>query len=374
MNINEKLLFRESTDNHTFWNEDLTDFLMRYGLIENKWETEDFMNSLKSFIYCENFERKQNKAITIIKNILRYHNKTELAKYLANLADFEFGIRILKPEIRDHVVHALLSFLLGIYIGETYLKAKIQYSNLQWKIAGLLHDIAYPPEVLSNLLSIYVKNTNATKSILLREWAKVGFNSPDVSIKLDFVNLFDLQNGFNSFQYIQQKLNEWKLDINVRDVYKEKVEKGEFDHGIISSLTILHLIDLMYQCKNPERRKDFKSSDKSIISSWSQTFFEDDIISACTAIFIHNLENEYFENKKIIYVLSPIAFLLKLSDTLQDWDRPSAKNIDGFPSDSYNIETYEDTLVYTSHPERRDTIKDNIKSCLDDSNILIDIL
>ena len=77
----------------------------------------------------ENFLRLQEKSIEIIRKILDYHGKKEIVKFLAVLASIEPGIQELQPWQRDHVVHALNSFILGIYINEKFSAAKPHAEN-----------------------------------------------------------------------------------------------------------------------------------------------------------------------------------------------------------------------------------------------------
>ena len=76
-----------------------------------------------------------------------------------------------------------------------------------------------------------------------------------------------------------------------------------------SALTILYLIDLMYK-KN---------------ACWNQDNFEKHIVPACSAIFLHNLEDVVFFNT-ITIDTAALPYLLKLCDELQIWQRPKKGN------------------------------------------------
>ena len=68
------------------------------------------------------FLDRQSLAIDIITHIMQAHGKQDLYETLAELARDELGIRVLEPWVRDHVVHALNCFILGILINEYFFK------------------------------------------------------------------------------------------------------------------------------------------------------------------------------------------------------------------------------------------------------------
>ena len=103
MNINETIL--SSMANR---DQDSIDLFAKYGC--SRGEIEDFLFEHRSF------EDRQQKAIDIIEGILTYHGKEDLLKNLTELARIEHAIIELEARFRDHVVHALNSFILGIYI------------------------------------------------------------------------------------------------------------------------------------------------------------------------------------------------------------------------------------------------------------------
>lgn len=166
----------------------------------------------------------------------------------------------------------------------------------------------------------------------------------------------------NSFDLLQKYLDEWGICINASAVYNDNIQKGNICHGMISALCILYIIDLLYQKNNPSREvNDY--------SGWSQHYFAGDVVSACTAIFIHNLPSKHFKHSKISLEKAPIAYLLKLSDCLQDWERPSHNNQQGFPANLYNIEVVNKTLNFSAPKNRKEKIIDEVVSCLADEFI-----
>lgn len=335
---------------------------------------------VSDFLFAKvNFQQRQGKAIRLIDDTLAVHGKDQLLRYVTELARVEYGIRELEPWVRDHVVHAVSSFLLGIFINRFFLRPHLRtFSELlfkrtpsfdrfvnyfQWKLAGLLHDVGYPVQIAEDVLKPFTSNINDIKR-------KLGSSAPDVSFKIVPVGLEKLSNNVNSFDLIQEHLNKWGLRINAREEYEQMVTSGKICHGMISGLTILYVIDLLYQKINPKR--EFIDIFYKDGVSWNQKYFVEDVVPACSAIFLHNLPNECYANAKISPKKAPLPFLLKLSDCLQEWERPSKNNEKGVPADNFDIIFDNGKLImFADIPDSRKQEIQNEISCLDTSNILI---
>lgn len=342
MNINETLI-REIDERHLFFQYDVP------------------IQSLHDFLRNpEPFPERQEKAINLIKDVMKAHRKKDLFEYISELARVEYNSRELAPHHRDHVVHAMLSFILGIYISDNFFKhhSKIHIDQFQWKLASLFHDIGYPIEVAGRyLLKPFEDNINKIRNSL---------DLPDtnqIHFKIVPEGLENLTNNKNSFDLINRCLENWEIDIDAREVFNTMIESGKINHGVISSLALLNVIDLIYQKYNPERVYSDVIKDGV---NFNQYFFDNDVVPACSAIYIHNLASEYFINKKINRFNAPIAFLLRLSDCLQEWERPSSKNTTGFPSEHFDIKINTSQLIlHSSISEgKKNKIRNEISSTL----------
>jgi hypothetical protein len=300
----------------------------------NYGEIKDFLTSKTDFI------RRQQKAIEIVDGIMTMHGKQELRSHVSELAKVEHGIRELQPWVRDHVVHALLSFLLGIYLNENLLRLIIgmPVNEFQWKLAGLFHDIAYPVQIAKDILKPYTKRINDIK-------LRLGVPAPDVQFRVVPIGLDRLTTGIDSFELLQKCIDTWGLQINARVEFDNMVQRADICHGMISSLTLLYVIDLMYHKFNPKRLYEDVEMDRTNIS-WNQCYFEDDVVPACAAIFVHNLPARCFAEARIDPIRAPLAYLLKLSDSLQEWDRPSLDNPNGLPSSAFDIGADETAILF----------------------------
>jgi hypothetical protein len=317
-------------------------------------------NDLRPFLLQRKpFLNRQKKAIQIIEGIMTLHGKEKLLKYLTKLAKIEHGIGQLEPWVRDHVVHALLSFILGIYINEKLLRPLgTGVDAFQWQLAGLFHDVGYPVQIAKDILGPFSETINSIKR-------RLEIHASDVHLNIVPVGLDSLQNGQNSFDLIQRCLDGWGLKIDAKKEYEDKMTSSEICHGMISSLAVLYVIDLMYQKYNPGREyKDIYAVSNNI--NWNQICFDRDIITACSAIYIHNLPLRCFRNAKIDVTKAPLAFLLKLADCLQEWERPSQKNQDGLSATLFDICTKNGELIFSADIQERtrNNIKREISFCL----------
>jgi hypothetical protein len=149
-------------------------------------------------------------AIDLIEGIVIDHGKKEILKYVVELARVEQGIQELEPWLRDHVVHALLCYVLVAYINENFLKPKgIIINEFQWKIACLFHDVGYPVQAAKDIGKQYSKTVNSISN-------DIGVPTDEVYFKTIPINLEKLQNKKNSFDLIQKVLDSWGLEINAK--------------------------------------------------------------------------------------------------------------------------------------------------------------
>ena len=324
-------------------------------------------DKLQDFIETESFSKKQENAIELIKDIMAKHGKEKFRKYFADLAKLESGIRTLRPTHRDHVVHAMFSFILGIAINEHFLKSSdVSVNPFEWKLASLFHDIGYPIQIINSLLKPFTKETNEIGK-------KIKSHNKNVNFKIVPEGFEKLSYGENSFNLIQKRLDDWNIQIDAKKEYNYMIDSGNIDHGIISSLAVLNVIDLMYYEYNCDRIEE----DIDINGfNFNQKCFNNHVVSACSAIYIHNLPLKCFKNK-ITRKSAPVAFLLRLSDCLQEWGRPSGENINGLsPNDFYIEFNGSDLILNINIPNdvEKDKVIENIKkeiSCLDCSDVKI---
>jgi len=326
------------------------------------------LDNLNTFLALESgSEAKREKSIKLIQNIMTAHGKKSLYKYVLELSNIENGGRDLQYWIRDHVLHAIHCFILGIYLNENYLNqyGALKVDSFQMKLAILFHDVGYPVEISQNLLLDY----NLKISEIAKEIDISIEKQPIFKVSYDKLNVLYHN---KSLDLIQEQLNKWELKINAKREFNKRKKEGKVCHGIISSLLLLKVIDLMYEKYNPFRvRNDIYESSEQI--NWNQSYFEKDVVPACTAIFIHNLDASSFNKTKINPQKAPLAFLLKLTDILQEWERPKSGLENGLSAEKFDIYFQNNQLSLIADIDEG-TIKkmnDEIQSFLLVDNILV---
>jgi hypothetical protein len=238
------------------------------------------------------FTKRQKKSVEIIRSILNVHGKTKIVKFLGQLASLEPQIQTLQPWVRDHVVHAINTFLIGVFILEKvnfplFRGVRLDYPFM-WKLCGLTHDLGYPIEIARNLQNQFVDKMNYILG-------NIKSPSPKVIQGPSPTNLDKLCEHIDSNTLIQERLTDWALGIEIEDYYD------------------------WLQLKNNIVRENHNFNQKN---------FSLDIVSASSALFIHNINLNYYGfSNKISFELAPLAFLLFLCDTFQEWDRYSKNRL-----------------------------------------------
>lgn len=277
------------------------------------------------------YDKRQEKSLELIRKILDIHGKEDIVKFLGKLASIEPRIQKLQPWVRDHVVHAINTFLVGVYILEKvnfppFKGARFDYPFM-WKLCGPTHDLGYPIEIAHNIKKDFVDEMNSILD---------NIKSPSPKLKPNTYpeNLEKLCDNWDSNKIIQKRLTEWALGIDVEEYYDWLKKKNKTDHGVISALSQLKVIEAMYYRVNPKRKNDDINMNDL---NFNQKNFDLDIVSASAALFIHNIDLNYYGfSNKIDFGLSPLAFLLFLCDTFQEWDRYS-ENRPVYSGDNFDV-------------------------------------
>jgi len=276
------------------------------------------LTNINGTVDYNRFLDRQEKSLELIQIILDRHGKGEIVNFLAELARIEPRIQELQPRVRDHVVHAINTFLLGVYILKKVrfpeiVNTRFNY-KFMWKLCGPTHDLGYPLEISDNVANPFTSKVN---EIL----GRIGSPSPRIIPDIYPINLDTLCNGLNANDLIQERIVEWDLDVDIENYYTWLRLQNRVDHGVISALAQLKIIDALYQRHNQHREE------REIIFNglnYNQRNFIYDIVSASSALFIHNIDLEYPGfTTKIRFETAPLAFLLFLCDTFQEWDRYS---------------------------------------------------
>jgi hypothetical protein len=277
----------------------------------------------------ERFELRSQLAICISDRILSRHDKEAgVTIGITQLAEIERQLTPIMKRSRDHVVHSVLTFLLGIYLKEE-LHLNIS-SRLEWKLCALLHDVGYPFEMAFNLPREVEDGVNDYG-------ASLHIDSPKLKSYWRFENLEKLTDRGSSLKLISERLTQWGLSLDTDQIYSKMAREGRLNHGIISALLIMKLIDMLYSAHNPQKSVDTEAVNGV---SFSYRYFDTHIVNACSAIFLHNLNDEDFGYSRLDFTDDRLVLpaLLKLADEMQDWERPGRQGRKPFSANNYNIQ------------------------------------
>jgi hypothetical protein len=264
----------------------------------------------------DQFKCRQEKSVEVLHAILKRHEKQELVGFIAGLAIIEPRIQELQPWVRDHVVHAVNTFLVGAYVLKHVRFPEprdMRYGySFPWKLSGPTHDLGYPIEIAHNVRAPFIREMNEKLDELQTPSPRVGFDLYPENLSL-------LCGDRDGSRIIEERLASWGLGIDVDDYYLWLRRNGRVDHGVVGALAELKLFDALYNKYNPQRQH------RRIVRigvNFNQDNFEQDIVSACAALFVHNIDLAYGGFcGKISFQVAPLAFLLFLCDTFQEWDR-----------------------------------------------------
>lgn len=302
-------------------------------IMDSDKEGHNYKFLLSEAIYDFLGEQTKDKAYVVYSmffDIYRICNDT--SKSFVDLLDllkgYEENASTLSDAQRDHYIHSVNVFILGICIYSQNQKVRRAVSQeynssdyirkystdceeflFNWGIASLFHDIGYPIEIINNQMNKFIG------------FVAEGFQreiGPYIEYK-DF-------GKFNEFAHqesdaycstgLMAECISGHLDVSYNTV-KEKLDdflgvmqnNGFVDHGFYSAIIVLRWYGEML-IPYPE----------------TKNVFDCQIKNAATAIFLHNaykniMQKAPFNQGKLHIEKYPLAYLLILCDEAQEWNR-----------------------------------------------------
>lgn len=321
-----------------------------------------------TFINAENF----SNAYDVYKAFFSiFPDSEKLIGYLGNMHDFEEKASTLNNKQRDHFVHSVNVFILGlvIYCNNSKMRTLINNSMLSipdkdkptgflemWGVAALMHDIGYPAEIAHNNIIGYFDRLNADTERSnndVHPYIEIGyfdrFNSiainhredaarfgTDVYLKpLDLIShrLAEIYGGGDD-----SRMDNSLMKNHINGYFPYMHSAGFTDHGFFSAVMVLRQFACML-------KDDHDTGSQGLSESSYQAL----IIEAATAIFLHNswryvhylqknetfYKKEYYKSdayralpedkkakgEKLSPEQFPLGYLMILCDELQDWNR-----------------------------------------------------
>lgn len=236
----------------------------------------------------------------------------ELMTYFRDYTSFESVLYGSTKYYRDHVLHVVRVWLLGIYIltqdnyidsirvGDNENVDKIEKFSI-WTIIALTHDLGYPLEKSSQIISV------------TRNMMKHFITNPVINMDFKFTGVQDTMNDFiiKLMSSKMTRIDEGKYHNHIQSKYYFKFLKSLEDnkHGVLSAIVIYKMLEYFLESDfNLSEDYVFEEEDKR------QFYVRRDILRAISS---HTCESIYQND------ILNFSFLLILCDECQEWGRRS---------------------------------------------------
>ncbi|HWR61807.1 MAG TPA: RyR domain-containing protein [Clostridia bacterium] len=265
------------------------------------------------------------------------------------LKSYEENAAVLIDKQRDHYIHSVNVFILGlcIYAGNARFRTAFEKTVLsrkeypfsydtkneefyyRWGLASLFHDVGYPVEIVGRQINKFIDFATAvggkekpvnvqfffenfeelnriTEIIPKRVFTKCYFDHYEDSIYIDMLKPVDLlAHKLHTSLGVDLKAAKYALD----DFVNVMARLGFIDHGYYSSIIVLKWYGYLIQS-----------------AKYKPEYFFWPVLDSASAILLHNCYKNMMMKKPFnLGALAPdthpIAFLLMLCDELQEWNR-----------------------------------------------------
>lgn len=282
------------------------------------------------------------------KEFLCFGNKM-LVDLVATMNLFEQRSSGLTEKQRDHYVHSVNVFSLGLAIFSKSTRFKESYSKsigfegtrrfiFKWGLASLYHDIGYPIEISYNTIRSFLKDVSSENNIIRPIPC---FDNLEGLSSLTFSN----GEAFDSLASLSGSVSErlgipYECAMEAIGSFQDKMmTTGFVDHGFFSALIVMKITSRSEPCASA---------------------FESNIIDSARAILLHNFYRhtfikEPFSLKPLRPESDALSYLLILCDELQEWNRVAygSRNIEATYPMSSRVVVTDDLLHIEFHTTSR---------------------
>lgn len=325
-----------------------------------------FDSNYEELIYAlgSNERKRYTGSLALMKAIWRNHPELGLPPDYDHLATLEFD-RGFYPKYRDHTTHMFKVFLLGLYLYEKQEKiqevvaAKMNQDSFLavWTLTSLYHDVGYMIDNDQTTEEMY-KRMNDSLSQPLTNLFPDDFGTGTEKGILErrafsprrIERMFPLKKTIE--RRFEGKGKSVQLTVNesnpIKIYFEQTLKKGEaisredqgrsyFDHGIVSAGIMLFFQEALcdYYFKFPEAELYEHQKAKLRFLRDTAQQYERYVEQAAFAVALHNIKKNWSGNRitdiaiegvtigdfQISLDAEPVAFLLRLCDELQCWDR-----------------------------------------------------
>ena len=265
------------------------------------------------------------------------------------LKSYEENAAVLIDKQRDHYIHSVNVFLLGlgIYASNARFRAAFEHTvmdkkeyphsyytkneefHYRWGLASLFHDVGYPVEIVGRQINKFIEFATAVGGKEEKVNVQLSFENfdelnriPEIIPKREFTKCYcdHYENSvyidtLRSIDLLAHKLHT-SLGVDLKavqfalnDFVNVMARFGFIDHGYYSSIIVLKWYGYLIQS-----------------ARYKSEYFFWPVLDSASAILLHNCYKNMMMKKPFnLGALNPkthpVAFLLILCDELQEWNR-----------------------------------------------------
>jgi len=318
----------------------------------------------------------------IIAYALHPHAKGHVVGSFGDILNMKEQFDVYKYEKnRKHLNHSVNVFLLGLLLyhsieplrrrihdemensSGTMLSGGSAFGEFlfRWRLASLMHDVG-------NGVSLFgAEREKISEYIYLLMLRVAPYDAPRPWTVEDLLPLERHKQALDELDRLDCSKRISRFFNKLKGApYESDGSKIFYDHGVVSALILLKVLDLRYRDYDNTAVKEIEHDGHRV--SFDRDYFDKSIMQAAYAITTHNVDMYPAEYRvgwpARLYSVKerPLAFLLKVADTLQEWGKPRARNGAGAVSaDEVELEVGKSGVVVRKFPDIR-SLKEKLGS------------
>jgi len=334
---------------------------------------------LKDFLQTDNDREREILASMIVTTALRPHAKQEdISNAGSVLTKAELYGNPDVPNNRFHFVHQVYVFLIGLLLYYRIQSIQDVLDNemnnttsklsggdpwgeflFRWRLTSLSHDIGNAISLFWDDQNQIEKNLRLFEDSISADWFEE--NGGNVSIE-DLKRFSRGENISDHFERISKNRNLQEFSNYLKSNPYDGII---FDHGIVGSIIISKIIDDIYAPYDYKNEKEIWINNTLI--SFDRIYFDNSVMRAAYAIAQHNLDFykkddsylKFFVGNKLFDIdEDALTFLLKISDILQEWNKPKISDpTNYYKPNEVKVKISKSYLEIIDHP-KKDSFKE----------------
>lgn len=353
----------------------------------------EFRKLAKQFIDATTYQESKRFAKEFIVFVLSQNGKGNFAPSIELFDHTEMNGKYPFDKQRSHYIHQVNVYLLGLFLyhksqmiqdnidqemesttpkieyAQNGFSYEYQYSGgskfseflYRWKLASLPHDIGYG-------ISLFENNEKEMINFLQKFGVTDIRNLNDLWLFEDRDLLLQLDSEIPGISIIKYMNEQYK---------KPLYDSVFYDHGLIGSLIFLRCMNQKYA----NHRGNIITHNGSAKIIWDERILSGSILQVAIAIAHHNLDQyskQLESNADDIKIFDldnrPLSWLLKVSDIIQEWDKPKANENTQYEKtedSSIHISFLDDKIIVKNIPKNElEKVQQTISDYTNPSNLI----